>query len=381
MLYTPSLPHVTAGPLSPPHVVVPLRQMCPHAELLVGRARALDEGANEVEVETDAGRFRVRYEQLVVAVGAVTRPLPIPGLTEHALGFKTVADAMYLRNHVLRQLEAASAELDPERAEQRLGFVFVGAGYAGVEALAELFDFVGHAIRYYPALRERRQRWVLVDAAASILPEIHPPLSAYAAKLLASRGVEIRVSTTLQSVDAHAVVLGDGERVATRTVVWTAGVTPSPLVAELGLPTDDRGQLRVEPTLRVEGRQNVWALGDCARVENEATPERPDPPTCQHALRQARRLARNLQGQPKPYRYKMIGEGATLGRRRGIAQILGVRMKGIVAWWAVQAYHLYQLPLTRRKLRVLLAWLLTPLVQREVAELGTIGQRTPIGSE
>ena len=381
MLYTPSLPHVTAGPLSPPHVVVPLRQMCQHAELLVGRARGLDEDAAQVEVETEAGRFRVRYEQLVIALGAVSRPFPIPGLTEHALGFKTVSDAMYLRNHVLRQLEAASAEMDPQRAEQRLGFVFVGAGYAGVEALAELFDFVRHAMRYYAALRERRQRWLLVDAAASILPEIHRPLSEYATKLLARRGVEIRVSTTVDSVDADGVVLAGGERVGTRTVVWTAGVTPNPLIAELGLPLDERGQVKVEPTLKVEGRNNVWALGDCARVVNTATPEQPDPPTCQHALRQARRLARNLQGTPKPYRYKMLGEGATLGRRRGIAAVLGVRIKGTIAWCVVQAYHLYQLPLTRRKLRVLLAWLLTPLVQREIAELGTIGQRTQIGAE
>jgi NADH dehydrogenase len=175
-------------------------------------------------------------------------------------------------------------------------------------------------------------------------------------------------------------VLADGERVGTHTVVWTAGVTPSPLVAELGLPLDERGLLKVEPTLKVEGRDNVWALGDCARVTNAAT-ERPDPPTCQHALRQARRLARNLQGSPKPYRYKMLGEGATLGSRRGIAAVLGLRLKGPIALCVVQGYHLYQLPLPRRKLRVLLAWLLTPLVQREIAELGAIGRRTPIGSE
>lgn len=381
MLYTPSLPQVTAGPLSPPHVVVPLRQMCPHAELLVGRARGLDEGAAAVEVKTDAGRFRVRYDQLVVALGAVSRPLPIPGLTEHALGFKTVADAMYLRNHVLRQLEAASAELDPQRAGRRLGFVFVGAGYAGVEALAELFDYVRHAIRYYPALRERQQRWLLVDAAATILPEIRPSLSEYAAKLLAGRGIEIRVSTTVQSVEADSVVLDDGERVGTHTLVWTAGVKPNPLVAELGLPLDLGGRVKVDAMLRVEGRPNVWALGDCACVPNGATPERPDPPTCQHALRQARRLARNLQGRQEPYRYRMIGQGATLGRRRGIAQFLGVRVKGIIAWWVVQAYHLYQLPLLRRRLRVVFAWLLTPILQREIAELGTIGHRTPIGSE
>ncbi len=300
--------------LEPRHVVVPLRMMCPHAELILGRAIRLDEEARCVEIETGDRMIGIGYEQLVVALGAVSRTLPIPGLTEHGLGFKNLADAIHLRNHTLRQLEFAAADTDPGHRRRHLTFVFVAAGYAGVEALAELSDLVRDALRYYPSLAGVPQRWVLVDAAPKILPEIPTRLGEYAARQLAERGEDIRVSTTLQAVEEHAVTLSDGSRIQTDTLVWTAGVKPHPLLAELGLPLDERGRIRVDSTLRVEGRTNVWALGDCARVPNEATPEHPDPPTCQHALRQARRLARNLQGPRRPYRYRMLGQVATLGR-------------------------------------------------------------------
>ena len=201
MLYTPMLPEAASGTLEPRHVVVPIRQMCPHAELLLGRVTALDEERRVVRVETDeAGAYDVEYEQLVVALGAVTRTFPVPGLAEHALGFKNLAEAIHLRNHVLRELEAADASLDPAEAAAHLSFVFVGAGYAGVEALAELADLVQDALRFYPRLRAVPQRWVLVDAAPKVLPEIPPRLGEYAATELARRGVEIRVNTTLASI-------------------------------------------------------------------------------------------------------------------------------------------------------------------------------------
>ena len=380
MLYTPSLPECASGTLSPPNVVVPLRQMCPHAELIVGRVTGLDEEAQTAEVDAPAGRFRVRYDHLVVALGSITRALPIPGLTDHGLGFKTLGDAMHLRNHVLQQLEAAAAEIEHERAEARLTFVFVGAGYAGVETLTELFDLVEGTMRYYPSLRDVRRRWLLVDAAPKILPEIPPELGEYAAHLLRERGIDVRVSTTLQEAEANAVALSDGERIPTHTLVWTAGVMANPVLRDLGLPLDERGRVKVDSLLRVEGRANVWALGDCAAVPNAATPERADPPTCQHALRQARRLAKNLRGDLQPYAYKMLGQGATLGHRKGIADVFGVRVKGFVGWSVVRGYHLYQLPLVNRKLRVVLAWAVTPLLHREIAELGEIGHPQPLGS-
>ena len=313
----------------------------------------------------------------MVALGAVPRALPIPGLAEHALGFKSLADAIYLRNHVLRELEAAAAS--PEDAERHLSFVFVGAGYAGVEALAELSDLVRDALRYYPELRSTPQRWVLVDAAPAILPEIPRRLGDYAARELARRGVDIRVSTTLESVDADGAVLSDGTRFETHTLVWTAGVKAHPFLAQLRLPLDERGRVVVGPTLRVEGRENVWALGDCARVPNEATPGQPDPPTCQHALRQARRLTRNLKGESKPYRYRMLGQVATLGRHKGIADVLGLRLRGFPGWFVTRTYHLFQLPLVSRKLRVVTDWTTALFFRRDIAELSMLGRPVPLG--
>src|SRR6185437_14040054 len=289
MLYTPMLPEAASGTLEPRHVVVPLRQMCPHAELLLGRATEVDVDGRIVVVETEDETLTVSYDELVVALGAISRALPIPGLAEHALGFKSLADAIRLRNHVLRRLEAADSATSEEQRDRELTFLFIGAGYAGVEALAELSDLVRDAMRYYPGLREAPQHWVLVDAAAKILPEIPIPLGDYAARELAARGVDIRVTTTLESVEAHAATLSDGSRLPTSTVVWTAGVRANPVNERLGLPLDDRGRVMVDPTLRIEGVAHAWGLGDGARVPNEATPGQFDPPTCQHALRQARR--------------------------------------------------------------------------------------------
>jgi NADH dehydrogenase len=374
MLYTPILPEAASGTLEPRHVVVPIRVMCPHAELLLAHATALDESEQLVTAESELGTHRIRYKQLVVALGAVSRTLPVPGLAEHGLGFKSLADAIYLRNHVLRQLEDAAAAREPEERAAHLTFVFVGAGYAGVEALAELSDLVGDALRHYPGLRAAPQRWVLVDAAPKILPEIPTRLGEYAARELAGRGFDIRVSTTLASLDAQAATLSDGTRLPTRTLVWTAGVRANPRLSQFGLPLDDRGRVLVDETLRVEGRQNVWALGDGARVPNAATPEHPDPPTCQHALRQARRLAKNLRGDVRPYRYRMLGQVATLGRYKGIADVLGLRLRGFLGWFVCRTYHLYQLPLLSRKLRVVVDWTVALFFRRDIAELSMLGR-------
>ncbi|MDQ3066567.1 MAG: NAD(P)/FAD-dependent oxidoreductase [Actinomycetota bacterium] len=380
MLYTPMLPEAASGTLEPRHVVVPLRQMCPHAELLLGRVTSLDEERRAVHVDTpDAGSFELEYEQLVVALGAVPRIFPVPGLVEHGLGFKDIADAIQLRNRVLRELEAADSELDAGEAARHLGFVFVGAGYAGVEALAELSDLVLDALRWYPRLRAIPQRWVLVDAAPKILPEIPTRLGDYAAKELARRGVEIHVSTMLASYDGSEAVLSNGERIPAHTLVWTAGVKANPLLGELGLPLDERGRVVADAYLRVEGRERVWSLGDCAAVPNTATPSHVDPPTCQHALRQARRLAKNLQGDPQPYGYRMLGQVATLGRYKGIADVLGIRLRGFPGWWVTRSYHLLQLPLLSRKLRVLVDWTTSLFFKRDIAELSGLGHARRLG--
>jgi len=373
MLYTALLPEAASGTLEPRHVVVPLRVMCPHAELVLGRAVELDFEGRRVQAETSDGLVTVRYENLVVALGSISRALPIPGLADHALGFKDLADAIQLRNHVLQRLDAADAAADETHRERELTFVFVGAGYAGVEALAELSDLVRDALRYYPKLKQAPQRWVLVDAAPKILPEIPTRLGDYAAQQLTKRGVEIHVSTTLESVEAHAAQLSNGERFPTHTVVWTAGVKANPLLAELGLPLEERGRVPVDELLRVEGLEHVWALGDCAAVPNLATPGQVDPPTQQHALRQARRVAKNIAGDPKPYRYKMLGQVATLGRYKGIADVLGLRFRGFIGWFITRTYHLYQLPLFSRKLRVVTDWTTSLFFRRDIAELSMLG--------
>jgi NADH dehydrogenase len=374
MLYTPLLPEAASGTLEPRHVVVPLRQMCRRSELLLGRVTGHDEERRHVSVQTEDGPYDVEYEQLVVALGSVHRVLPIPGLAEHAYGFKDLPDSIRLRNHVLRELEYADAALDEERMRKHLSFVFVGAGYAGVEALAELRDLVEAALRYYPRLRRFPRRWVLVDAAPKILPEIPRRLGEYAERYLRKLDVEIHVDTTLDSVDAEAARLSNGLTIPTRTLVWTAGVRPNTVAPELGLPTSERGSVPVDDTLRVEGKERIWALGDCARVPNLATPGEFDPPTCQHALRQARRLARNLRGDPQPYRYRMLGQVATLGRYKGIADVLGLHFRGFLGWFVTRTYHLYQLPLLSRKLRVVTDWTVALFFRRDLAELGGLGR-------
>jgi len=376
MLYTPLLPEAASGTLEPRHVVVPLREMCPHAELVLGRVQSHDREGKAVVVASLAGELAVGYQRLVVALGATTRTFPVPGLLEHGLGFKDLADAIALRNRVLLQLERAS--IHPNDPAE-LGFVFIGAGYAGVEALAELHDMTQAALRSYPELRDVPQRWVLVDAAPKILPEIPRRLGEYASRRLARRGIEIHVATTLESYDGQEAVLADGTRIPARTLVWTAGVRANPLLAQLGLPLDERGRVVVDDTLQVEGSDDVWALGDCAAVQNRKTPGITDPPTCQHALRQSRRLAKNLTGERKPYGYRMLGQVATLGRFKGIAELPGLHLWGFPGWFVTRTYHLYQLPLLTRKLRVVVDWTVALFFRRDIVELSMLGHAKKLG--
>ena len=318
-------------------------------------------------MQSDAGRFAVTYADLVIALGSVTRVPAAPGLQEHALGLKNVGDAIRLRNHVLRQIELADAA--PDTAERRLTFVFAGAGFAGVETLAELQELTEGALRRHPRLDGIEPRWVLVDRAPRILGQTPEGLARFAARTLTKRGVEILTETSLESADARGVTLSGDRRIETETIVWTAGVTPNPLLAELGLPLDDHGRVRVDETLAVEGMEGVWALGDCAAVPNAATPGETDPATCQHALRQARRLARNLRGPAKPYRYRTRGQMATLGCRHGIATAGPLRFRGLDGWLVARAYHLLALPFVSRRTRVLADWASAAFFRRDVVEV------------
>jgi NADH:ubiquinone reductase (H+-translocating) len=369
MLYTPLLPEAAAGSVEPRHVTVPLRTMCPHADLVLGSVTGLDAQRRVVSVESEAGDIEIAYADLVIALGAVARMPDLPGLREHALGLKDLVDAIRLRNHVLRQIELADAV--PESAARRLTFVLAGAGFAGVEAVAELNELVTDALTRHPRLDGVQPRWVLVEGGTRILRQTPEKLAAFAAKRLGRRGVEILTETTLTSVDADGVTLSDGRRIETETVVWTAGVTANPLLAKLGLPLDKHGRVPVDDTLRVLGSSRIWALGDCAAVPNEATPGETDPATCQHALRQARRLARNLLGTPRAYSYRTRGQMATLGSRHGIALVGGMRVKGVLGWIIARGYHVLQLPFAARRARVLADWTAAALFRRDVAELSS----------
>ena len=294
----------------------------------------------------------------------------MPGLAEHGVGFKDLADAIALRNRVLLQLERASIHPD-DPAE--LGFVFVGAGYAGVEALAELNDMAHAALRSYPTLREVPQRWVLVDAAPKILPEIPRGLGEYASRRLEQRGVEIHVGTTLESYDGTEAVLANGTRIPARTLVWTAGVRASPLLPDLGLPLDERGRVVVDETLRVEGSDAMWALGDCAAVKNVKTPGVVDPPTCQHALRQARRLAKNLTGDAQAVRLPHARPGRDARPLQGHRGDPGPPPLGLPGLVRDADVPPVPAPAALAEAAVVVDWTVALFFRRDIVELSMLG--------
>src|SRR5947199_3048301 len=314
LLYTRRLPGAAAGTLEPRHVVVPLREELEKTDLRLGRVTGADPGRNELHYTSADGRDEtIRYDQLIVAIGSVSRVLPLPGLAQHGLGFKTISEAIALRNRALLNLEIAESLDNPEARRPYLTFVFVGAGYAGVEGIAELQDYVADVIARYPRSRLDGTRWVLVELQDRIMPEISPSLADFAARELRGRGIEVRTGTGLASVDDEHAVLSDGESIPTRTVCWTAGVRPPPLTREVGLPVDHSGRIVVDKTMAVEGHPGVWAIGDCAAVPDPAKGGKaPSPPTAQHALRQGRRVADNVaaavgHGRIRSFRYRTKG--------------------------------------------------------------------------
>jgi NADH dehydrogenase len=386
MLYTPLLPGAAAGTLDPRHVVVPLREELDRTDLRLGTVVGADPERNCLKVELLEGRTeQLAYDQLIVALGSVSRTLPIPGLAEHGIGFKTLPEAIALRNHVLRTLEAAETLEEPREREAWLTYVFVGAGYAGAEGLAELQDFAADVIELYPRCRTQGMRWILVEARDRIMGEIDPGLAEFAARELRGRGIEIRDSTTLDEVTDLSVRLAGGDVVPTRTVVWTAGVKPHPVIARLGLPLDEHGRIRVDNTMRVDGSANVWAIGDGAAVPDPAKRgQAPSPPTAQHAIRQGRRVARNVaatlgSGRVRPFRYRTLGVFVDLGQGQAVASTLGIRWRGAPAWFLARTYHLAMMPGLKRKLRLLIDWNVQLLFGRDASELGGLGHPAPLG--
>lgn len=377
MQYQPFLPEVASGTIDPRAVAVPLRTTLRHCEIVIGEVERLDHGARQATIRLADGSERVtEYDVLVLTPGSTSRVLPIPGLAEHGIGFKTVQEAIYLRNRVLSRLDVAAETDDEERRRAALTFVFVGGGYAGVEALGELEDLARDAIATYPALVPEDMRWILVDAAPKILPELGPKLAAYAVERLAERRIEVLVDTRLESYEDRTVRLSGGRTFAADTLVWTAGVRPSSLARNAGLPVDEAGRIRVDEHLRVEGADDVWAAGDAAAVPDRTTGG-VMPPTAQHGMRQGRHLARNLTawiegGRIEPFVHRNIGAVCSLGRYKGIAVVWGVKLKGFPAWFAHRTYHLYAMPTLTRKAKIAADWTVALLFPRDLAQLGSL---------
>ncbi|GAA2937969.1 NAD(P)/FAD-dependent oxidoreductase [Streptomyces violaceus] len=385
MTYQPFLPEAAAGAISPRHVVVPLRRVLDRCRVVIGEATAVDHAKRTATISTLAtaeegtGGERLTYDELVLAPGSVSRTLPVPGLAEHGIGFKTVEEAIGLRNHVLEQMDIASSTRDPAIRDAALTFVFVGGGFAGVEALGELEDMARYAARYYHNVQPEDMKWILVEASDRILPEVGEEMGRYTVTELRRRNIDVRLRTRLDSCADRVAALSDGARFPTRTVVWTAGVKPHPVLAASDLPRNGRGRLKCTPELTIEGTTHAWAAGDAAAVP-DVTAEKPGSecaPNAQHAVRQARVLGDNivhaLRGEPlTTYTHKYVGSVASLGLHKGVAHVYGRKLKGYPAWFMHRAYHLSRVPTFNRKARVLAEWSLAGLFKREIVSLGSL---------
>ena len=377
--YQPFLPEVASGTIDPRAAVVPLRRVLKYCRIVIGEVTRVDHAAREAHVRTPGGDERtIGYDIVVLAPGSRSRVLPVPGLAEHGIGFKTVQEAIYLRNHVLAQLDVAASEEDAARRRAALTFVFVGGGYAGVEALGELEDLARDAIENYPDLEASEMRWILVDAAERILPELPEGLASYAQDLLQRRGIAVKLATRLESAEGGVIRLSDGETFPAETLVWTAGVKPSPLARESGLPVDDQGRLVVDRSLRVEDVEDAWGAGDAASVPDETTGGL-SPPTAQHGLRQGKRVAANIQsalaGDPlQPFIYANIGGVCSLGRYKGVAIVKGLKFKGFLGWFLHRSYHLLAMPTWTRRVKIAMDWTVALLFPRDLAQLGSLGR-------
>jgi NADH dehydrogenase len=385
MTYQPFLPEAAAGNISPRHSVVPLRRELRKAHILAGEVTKIDHASRTATVQPIIGPPReVAYDHVIVVPGSVSRTLPIPGLRENAVGFKTIGEAIYLRNHVLERLDVAATTTDPQTRRYALTFVFVGGGYAGIEALAEMEDMTRDALRYYPELEPTDMRWVLIEATNRILPEVDPDMGAYTVRQLLKRNLDIRLGTRLDSCEDGLCKLSDGDEFRADTIVWTAGVKASPMLAHTDLPRDDRGRLTCKPTLQIVDDtgavvDGAWSAGDCAAVPDltSKTPGALCSPSAQHAVRQAVRLADNLvaviRGQaPKNYAHKHVGSVASLGLHKGVAQVYGIKLTGLAAWFMHRTYHLSRIPSFNRKVRVVIDWTLALFLKREVVSLGEL---------
>jgi NADH:quinone reductase (non-electrogenic) len=372
-LFTPMLHEVVASDLEPSDICNPLRKLLRRVTVVSGEIRTINLAARRVAISYGIRELRreLPFDYLVLALGSETSYFGIPGVAEHALGIKTLSDAVMLRAGVIAMLEAASVEPDPERRQRMLTFVIVGGGFAGVETVGAINDLARQSLRHYGGIDPREVRVILIHGGPVILPELGEALGVYAQEKLRKRQVELKLKTRVTSYADGAVHCDDGEAVAADMLVWAGGVSPSPILKDT--PFDlQRGRVVVDSTLEVPRFPGVWAVGDCAAII-DPTSKHPYPPTAQHAIREGRRAAKNicarLNGErATPFLYEAPGQLAAIGRRTGVARIFGLKFSGVVGWVLWRTVYLMKLPRLEKKIRVGLRWVLDVVFERDLAQ-------------
>jgi NADH dehydrogenase len=387
-LFTPMLHEVAASDLDLTHILNPIRKMLRHVQFFEGEVRSVDIANRQIVVAHgfDQHTHSLEYDHIVFGLGCVTNFYGIPNLAETAVTMKSLGDAIGLRNRLIEHLEEADTECAAKDREPLLTFVVAGGGFAGVETIGSINDFLKEALPYYPNLRPKMIRVVLVHPGEFVLPELGQELGRYASRKLAERGVEIRPNTKIKAITSNGVELTDGTHITTRSLVWTAGTSPHPLLEKLPLPKERR-RLKVNGAMGVEGYPGVWALGDCAMIPDEHGGYQPS--TAQHASREGKVLAHNIVANSLgkdliPFRFNTLGLLASIGRRTGVARILGVNFSGFVAWWLWRTIYLLKLPRVEKKLRVALDWTLDIFFSKDFVqylhERSSLVVNTPIAN-
>jgi NADH dehydrogenase len=372
VLMTPLLFEVCSGALDTRHCSLPVRAYLRTTRFVEAAVRGIDLDRRVVQFSGGGETGELAYDQLVITLGGITNQRMIPG-SEHAFTFKNLADALLLRNHIIERFERADVEPDPDRKRRQLTFVIIGGGLVGVELFGELTAFADGIAPLYKQVNRDEVRFLLLEGGDRIMPEIDPKLAAYGTGVLGQRrGADLRTGTRVQAIEPGKVHL-PGETIEAETIVLAAGIVPNPVVAELPVERDRRGRIVVDGTMRCTSRPEVWALGDCAAVP--APDGQPYPSLAQHALREARVLARNIAGvldgrPPRPFVYSTLGMMGSLGHGRAFGQLLGVRVRGVLAWFVRRTYYLLQMPGWGRRLRIMIDWFFALLFRPDIVKIG-----------
>ena len=373
LLFTPMLAEVASSGLEAQHISSPIRAACPYTQFRRATVEAIDAAAQTVRIRSSVSvsTDTLPYDHLMLALGSVPNYFGLPGMGEYSFTLKTLEDASRLRDHIIAMLERADVEPNDEERRRQLTFAVAGGGFAGTETIAELFDLVHSVSRYYPNVKRSELRFVLIHSRERILPELSPALGQYALRKLQARGIEFLLNTRVAGATPDSVLLDDSEPVPAYTRVWTAGNQPNPVLQTLPCERNRAGAIVVDRTLRAQGIDNLWAVGDCAEIPDPDHEGQSYPPTAQHALREGKIVADNiaatLRGKPlKEFRFKALGLLVGLGQRTGAAEIMGLRFSGLLAWFMWRSIYLSKLPGLEKKVRVALDWTIDLFFPRDI---------------